>query len=289
METDTARLKLLSDPSELQRHVIGALSSRCGPESFFQEEELTLDGGVSSVLLLLGELVTKKGAPPEICIILNKRSKEVKQPGDLCCPGGAVEPVSDQRFARLLALPGSPLSKWSCWNELRRKNPCEARWLAIILTAGIRESWEEMRLNPFGLRFLGPVPSQRLILFRRVVHPMVVWVRRQKNYTLSWEVEKVVQIPLRDLLNPYRYAVHRLYVPPGMEWRFQGKTMDYPCFLHIHDGRAELLWGVTFRIVTVFLRIAFGFIAPDVSNLPLVPARLHEEYVNGRNNGAHVR
>ena len=284
-----ANLSLTDHPRDLRGHIVRALSTHCGIESFFRNEQCDSGVRTSSVLLLLGERVTKPGKPPEVCIILNKRSREVKQPGDLCCPGGAVEDRVDHYYSRLLALPGSPLSKWPCWGRLKRERSEDADFLALLFAAGVRESWEEMRLNPFGLSFLGPLPSQCLILFRRVIHPMVVWVSRQKKYTLSWEVERIVHIPLKALLNPFNHALHRLYVPPRMEWRFRGRTVDFPCFVHCSDGRAELLWGVTYRIITLFLETTFGFKPPPSEMLPLIPASVGEEYVNGKANGEHRR
>jgi len=282
-----AMLRSLSDPREMQKHVVRALSSQCGLSSLFRSSDFHLGVHTSSVLLLLGEQVTENGGSPEFCVILNKRSKQVKQPGDICCPGGGIELKSDTLLSKLLALPGLPLWKWPCWKHIRKVRPDEARVLSILLATGIRESWEEMHLNPLGLTFLGPLTSQCLILYRRVIHPMVVWVSGQQKYTLSWEVDRVVTIPLRELLNPYRYAVYRVYVPPGMEWRFRGKTVDFPCYIHTRDGRADLLWGATFRIVTLFLELAFGFVLPDPKKLPLAPASLSEDYINGRNSAEH--
>ena len=241
----------------------------------------------SSVLLLLGWLSTDEGGIPEICIILNKRSKEIKQAGDLCCPGGAIEKL-DHFLARLLAFRGSSLSRWPYWRELKTRQPENADFLSLLYAAGLREAWEEMGLNPFSLTFLGPLPTQCLILFRRSIHPMVAWVSYQKRFHLSREVERIVQFPLRALLNPFNYALYRRYVPPHLEWRFKGTTVDFPCFIYKIGGRAELLWGATFRIVTLFLEMLFGFQVPDIQKLPLVPASVNEEYVMGRKlNGGH--
>ena len=111
---------------------------------------------------------------------------------------------------------------------------------------------------------------------------MVAWVSYQKRFRLSREVERIVQFPLRALLNPFNYALYRRNVPPHLEWRFRGTTVDFPCFIYKIGGRAELLWGATFRIVTQFLEMIFGFQVPDIEKLPLVPATLDEEYVIGR-------
>ncbi len=87
-----------------------------------------------------------------------------------------------------------------------------------------------MGLNPFGLTFLGPLPTQCLILFRRSVHPMVAWVSYQKRFHLSWEVERIVQFPLRALLNPFNYALYRRYRSslPGVE--IQRGDHGFPMF-----------------------------------------------------------
>jgi hypothetical protein len=281
VKSKPADLSLINNPSALRQQVIRALSLRCGIESLFRNPECDANVRISSVLLLLGEQVPEDGNAPETCIILNKRSQEVRQPGDLCCPGGGIESNIDPFFGRLLTLPGSTLSKWPCWHELKKDDPESARFLCLLLAAGLRESWEEMRLNPFGASFLGPLPSQCLVLYRRVIHPLVAWVRRQKKFTLSWEVDRLVHIPFRALLNPFNYATYRLNVPAHMEWRFRARTVDFPCFLYSHSGRAELLWGATYRIVTLLLETVFGFFPPVHDSLPLVPASLSKNYVNG--------
>lgn len=274
-------MNLIEDPRSLRAHITRALSSGCGPESLFRNERCDTRERISSVLFLLGEHVPESGGPREVCIILNKRSKQVKQSGDLCCPGGAVETPFDKWLARFLTLPGFPLSRWKGWGRLRHDRPQDAEFLSLLLATGIREGWEEMRLNPMALTFLGPMHSQCLVLFRRVIHPMAVWVPHQRNFTLSGEVEKVVYIPLRELLNPFNYAVHRRFIPPHLEWRFRGTEVDFPCFLHLSGGRPEMLWGATYRIVTHFLELVFGFVPPDPARLPMVPAGLRDEYVNG--------
>ena len=279
MNSPPKDLSLIFNAGALRERVIGTLSERCSLETLFQDKE---SRGIrtSSVLLLLGENAAEDGGMPEACIILNKRSKNVRQPGDLCCPGGATEKF-DRFLARFLSFPGSILSRWPCWSELKRQEPENAEFLSLLYAAGLRESWEEMRLNPFGLTFLGPLPSQCLILFRRVIHPLVAWVSHQQEFTLSWEVERIVRFPLRALLNPYNYAVYRMYVPPQLEWRFRGTTVDFPCFIYKSGGQAELLWGATFRIVTIFLETIFGFRVPDLEGLPMVPATVGDEYVKG--------
>ncbi|MGA3112854.1 MAG: CoA pyrophosphatase [Syntrophobacteraceae bacterium] len=280
MNSLSAGLNLVFDAPDFRERVISVLSERCCAETLFENEDCRYGVRTSSVLLLLGSLSSGEDGIPEICVILNKRSKEIKQAGDLCCPGGAIEKL-DHFLARLLAFRGSSLSRWPYWSEFKTAQPQNAQFLSLLYAAGLREAWEEMGLNPFGLTFLGPLPTQCLVLFRRSVHPMVAWVSNQKQFRLSREVERIVPFPLRALLNPFNYALYRRNVPPNLEWRFKGSTVEFPCFIYKIAERAELLWGATFRIVTQFLEMIFGFRVPDIEKLPLVPATLDEEYMIG--------
>lgn len=280
MNSPPADLNLVFDAAALRERVVSVLSKRCGLETLFHNQDCRYGVRTSSVLLLLGEHVPEEGGIPEACVILNKRSKEIKQAGDLCCPGGAIEKL-DHFLARLLTFRGSSLSRWPYWSELKKTQPQNAQFLSLLYAAGLREAWEEMGLNPFGLTFLGPLPTECLVLFRRSVHPMVAWVSSQKQFHLSREVERVVPFPLRALLNPFNYALYRRNIPPYLESRFRGTTVEFPCFIYKIAGRAELLWGATFRIVTQFLEMIFGFRVPDIEKLPLVPATLDEEYMIG--------
>jgi len=272
---------LLDDPAALQARILHVIEQELGNDTITPVD--SRDPAIaSSVMFLLGRLEIAAGSAPEICTILNKRSKAVRQSGDLCCPGGTVEAQLDPYLAKLLLIPGSPLRQWPLWSRFSRKCPHHARVLSLLLATALRESWEEMRLNPLGVRFLGPLPSQSLLLFKRIIYPMVGWVRRQRHFSPSWEVEKILAIPLRSLLNPVHYANYRVYVPPQIEKKINRKTQDMPCFLHRQQNRTEILWGATYRIVIHFMELVFGFQPPDISTLPMVPGVMDESYIQAR-------
>jgi len=135
----------------------------------------------------------------------------------------------------------------------------EAGRLALLLAASLREGLEEMRLNPLGVTFLGPLSAQRLQMFDRVIYPMAGWMNRQKRFFPNWEVEKIVHIPLGCLLNSSGYRCYRL--------QMAGRSRipsDFPCFLHQSGGVREVLWGATYRITTLFLELIFGFSPPPL-------------------------
>ena len=265
---------LLERPAFLRQQIGARLHIYNGNQPVFSMKGADL-AAASTVLFLLGEQPGKTNQPEEPCLILNKRSASVRQSGDLCCPGGRVSPHLDAVLAKLLRLPMLPLARWPFWRDWRERQPQHADRLRFLLATGLRESAEEMRLNPFGLKFLGPLPRQHLVMFQRVIYPMVIWVTRQKRFYPNWEVEKIVSIPLRDFFNPAQYARYRLRIETPSTGEY---VNTFPCFRYEKDDQAEILWGATFRITMVFLNIVFGFSPPDGDSLPVIRGRLSRVY-----------
>lgn len=267
---------LLRQPPRLIKHITRRLYARNSRQSVFPGDGIDWQSA-STVLFLLGRHPQNGSLAGEPCLILNKRSVNVRQPGDLCCPGGRVSRRLDAGLATLLKLPILHLARWPHWPQWRQTRPRDAKRLRLLLATGVREGIEEMRLNPFGLEFLGPLPAQPLVMFQRVIYPMVVWVSGQKRFYPNWEVEKVIYIPLRDLLNPAHYARYRL--------RFEAQSSiaqvsTFPCFRYEKGNNAEVLWGATYRITAVFLDYVFGFAPPDFDSLPEIHGNLSRAYLN---------
>jgi len=273
----TSQENLLKDPPLLLHRILDALHKHNNrfPVSF---NSIDLKRTYpSSVLFLLGPNCGPGASSQEPCVILNKRSAKVRQSGDLCCPGGGVSARLDGFISGFLKLPGSPLRRWPFWSIWQKQYPEAAADLRLLLAGGLRESYEEMRLNPLGVKFLGPLPLQQLAMFRRDIYPLVCWVPRQKRFTLNWEVEKLVYIPLKDLLDPKNYACYRLSSEiPRKHWNNASKS-DFPCF--VQDS--ERLWGATYRITMAFLEIVFGFTPPEMSSLPVICGKLDRNYATG--------
>ncbi len=153
--------------------------------------------------------------------------------------------------------------------------------MALVLGTALRESLEEMRLNPLGVQFLGPLPPQNLRIFRRVIYPMVGWINRQKHFYTNREVESVLYVPLRDLLVPDNYRCYRLRYDTAPEHPMHKKIHEVPCFLFKREERHEVLWGATFRIVMKFLDVVFDFVPPDLGTLPVIHGVLDRHYLKG--------
>ncbi len=271
-------LGLLSAPSsELLRHTRQALSGFSRASRLFSRDALSSPLS-SSVLFLMGRVPDDRSFAREPCLIFTKRSSKVKQPGDLCFPGGSISQKADPFFAGLLYLPGSPLTRWPDWPEWRRRP--EAKTLARLLATGLREGFEEMRLNPLGVDFLGPLPPEHLVTFRRKIYPMACWVEGQKRFHPNREVEKIVRIPLKEMIRPEKYACLRLVTDAANHPRGPG-IRNLPCFLHERAEVTERLWGATYRMTMVFLERVFGFRPPELETLPTVSDRLGENYLTG--------
>jgi hypothetical protein len=275
MRLDATVVRLLEDHALLKRHVTGVLATHARQDP--GRADLTFDTKeTSAVLFLLGGVSCFPASGDGPCLILNKRSPKVKQPGDLCCPGGGIDLRIDPIVARLLSSPLSPLRRWPAWERWQRLHNNGSKQLALLMAASLREGLEEMRLNPLGFEFLGTLPPHRLIMFKREIYPLVGWVTRQKRFFPNWEVADVVYIPLRTLLDSDRYARYQLdietkagHIPHDRE---------FPCFLHQQNGRTEVLWGATFRITMLFLELVFGFRPPEPAVLPERRGILRENY-----------
>jgi hypothetical protein len=268
--------QILQRPCLLKKQIIHRLHERCSPQSIFPSEEIDF-ATASAVLFLLGRFPGAGGLASKPCLILNKRSANVRQPGDLCCPGGRINLHLDGFLATLLKLPVLPFSRWAYRPEWLKLHPRETGRLRLVLATGLREGVEEMRLNPFGLKLLGPLPAQPLLMFQRIIYPMAMWITGQKRFYPNWEVEKIIYIPLQDLLNPARYARYRLQIEIQSN-AFRINT--FPCFRYEKENETEVLWGATYRIAMVFLKDVFGFIPPAADSLPQIHGRLSRSYLN---------
>ena len=156
----------------------------------------------------------------------------------------------------------------------------EADILRVLFFTSLREGFEEMRLNPFGVRFLGPLPIQRLVMFGRVIYPMVGWVSRQQRFKINWEVEKIVSIPLRELLDLGKYVRYQLEMKDSNAENGSQQVYDAPSFLYQNKQETEVLWGATCRITLNFLELMFGFEVPTDGSLPVRRGIMDERYLN---------
>ena len=210
--------------------------------------------GKAAVLLML----SCEGG--EVTLLLNKRSNQVQQPGDLCCPGGAVHPVLDRLLYKLLLF-----RRGTAYRRARERGPHLFRCITFFLANALRESWEEIRLNPCRVEYLGALPTYQLLPFRQVIFPLVGVVRPGAKFRPNWEVERIVYMPLERFFEEDNYGLYTLSIPENYQGRIgDGSTeAEFPCFMHLENGHDEVLWGATYQIVMSFLEVVFGFQPPE--------------------------
>ncbi len=222
-----------------------------------------------------------RSAGGELAFLLSKRSDAVSQSGDLSGPGGKLEPWMD-RFLRCFIVHGfPPLMKGDARRHALRRGKDAFDIITLFLANAVRESWEEIRLSPFNLRFLGPLPPSGLLMLSKRIFPLVGFIEKRWVFHPNREVDKLVEIPVDAFYHEENYGL--LSVPPhgdrdgGMEG-----GGHFPCLVHREEtGEEEILWGATLRIITSFLEIAFDFIPPEIRWEDRATKTLRPDYLTG--------
>lgn len=213
---------------------------------------------------------------------LIKRSSRVSQPGDLSCPGGMVHPILDRLLRPLLLHGPFPIVRGPARIYTSQREPAIRKIIALFLANALREAWEEIGLAPSRVRFLGPIPTYSLTLFRRTIFPLVGFVERPGSLRLNREVEKIVEIPLASFYQEDLIGCHTFSLSEPTDSAVQ-KSFQYPCLIHFDpDGGEEILWGATFHILTQFLWIVMDYSLPDWRKGRIVQRTLRSDYLTGR-------
>jgi 8-oxo-dGTP pyrophosphatase MutT (NUDIX family) len=266
--------KLGQYPVDFSERMTSIQSSRKTPEPY----------SAAGVLLLLHfekEHPDGDRSRGNFCFQLIKRSANVAQPGDLSCPGGMLHPRMDGLLRTLLTSGIVPALRGYPESCAGKRDESTQRAITLFLTNAIRESWEEIRLSPFNIRFLGPLPCHSLILFRRTIFPLVGLVTGAPSYRPNSEVERVVEIPLKSFFDADNYAEYLIDMSDSIK-REERASWQFPCFIHREEGREpEILWGATFHIILRFLEIVFDFKMPEAHSGQVLTRMLHHTYLTG--------
>lgn len=201
-----------------------------------------------------------------LVIHLVKRSKLVSQAGDLSFPGGMLNPFLDRILMHLIRFVYPPIMTGGALRYARKRGKSAFSTISLFFANALRESWEEVRLNPLNVEFLGPLPSYDLYLFQRSIFPLVGLIKKNPRFRSNKEVEKVIAIPLCDFFDAKHYAACILRKPDGSTLNRTDRR-ELPCFIHNDiDGQQEIIWGATFQIIMSFLTTVFDYqISPSYS------------------------
>ncbi len=158
--------------------------------------------------------------------------------------------------------------------------------VTLFLANALREAWEEVRVNPLNVRFLGALPSRELYVFSRIIFPVVGLVKKDWRFQPNREVERIVEIPLKALFEKENYGTLTVDIETSMPFSHQVERIrDFPCFLFTPPGgNEEILWGATMFIIMNFLEIVFDFKLPDEISDRVVRKSLRSDYATGNHN-----
>ncbi|HEY6838313.1 MAG TPA: CoA pyrophosphatase [Geobacteraceae bacterium] len=115
--------------------------------------------------------------------------------------------------------------------------------------AAERETREEIGLDLRTGRFLGRLSDITGAHLPVLVSCFIYAVSTTEPFTLSDELSDAFWVPLAELQAPERHIVSPVL--------FRGETMDRPAIALPVSGK-PLLWGITYRLVMEFLRLAGG-------------------------------
>jgi len=196
----------------------------------------------------------------EFHVQLIKRSSKVSQPGDLSFPGGMLSPLQDNLLKHLISFGIIPVLRGNAGLRLRERDRKTRRLMILFLASAIREAWEEVRLNPFDVIYLGSLPAYTLKIFQRIIFPSVCFITRKPRFQMSDEVDRLLHIPLSVFFNDLHY--HRLLVEIP---HLSNRKEEFPSLLfRDKDGTEHLLWGATFFLMMNFLEIVCNFHPPII-------------------------
>lgn len=217
----------------------------------------------------------------EWLMVLTKRSDYVQQPGDLCFPGGGMGQRAD-RFLRFFLNRGIFLTRGMALKRLRKFSSSERKAISLILATALRESWEEMRLSPRKVEFMGILPVYSLLHFTKSIFPIVGQVRGQWRARPNWEVEKIIRVPVRAFFDSSNYVRYLLKLPdpPGTSGNRHG--YDAPAFVVPESADEDILWGATYSIAMDFLNLTLGFSRTGSAGYRVIEKTLPDHYYTGR-------
>jgi len=203
----------------------------------------------------------------EYVIILNKRSSYVQQPGDLCCPGGVTGHRTDRILGNLLSKNFIQAVLSGLFQNLRDTPDSGKEILGLIIAGVLRESWEEMRLPPWRVEYLGGLRTHRLHSFPKIIFPVVGRITGRWRARPNWEVEKVVRVPIRSFFDPANYALANLKTPSPLNKKNGMNQSELPCLVVQEENHKEILWGATFNIIINFdYQVKYNSSPPFIRN-----------------------
>lgn len=120
---------------------------------------------------------------------------------------------------------------------------------ADLVATALREAQEEIALDPTSVEVVGRLDRLSTFTSRAEIHPYVGLLPGRPEHLVAQpsEVERILHVPLAELLHPDAFREERWTFPSGV---------DRPLFFYELEG--DTIWGATGRMLTQLLAIALG-------------------------------
>jgi 8-oxo-dGTP pyrophosphatase MutT (NUDIX family) len=116
-----------------------------------------------------------------------------------------------------------------------------------LLAAALRETHEEVGIEPHQVRVLGTFPGRRTNATDIAVTPFVGVIEGDHELRPDpKEVAEIFSVPLPALSDPRYRGSYR--------WKRNGYTSDYPAILYA----GQVIWGLTYSLTLTFLQLING-------------------------------
>lgn len=116
-----------------------------------------------------------------------------------------------------------------------------------LMETALRESWEEIGLNPKDVEILGELDDTRTYTTDFVISPFVGLIPYPYKFSANpEEVEEVISVPLEVLLDKSNFREETKII------------QDDPVPQYYYQYGDRVIWGATARILKQFLEVVFG-------------------------------
>jgi len=113
-----------------------------------------------------------------------------------------------------------------------------------LLAAALRETHEEVGIEPHQVRVLGTFPGRRTNATDIAVTPFVGVIEGDPQLRPDpKEVAEIFHVPLQALSDPRYRGSYR--------WKRNGTSSDYPAILYA----GQVIWGLTYSLTLTFLQL----------------------------------
>jgi 8-oxo-dGTP pyrophosphatase MutT (NUDIX family) len=127
-----------------------------------------------------------------------------------------------------------------------------------LLAAALRETHEEVGIEPHQVRVLGTFPGRRTNATDIAVTPFVGVIEGNPELRPDpKEVAEIFHVPLHALSDPRYRGSYR--------WKRNGTSSDYPAILY----GGQVIWGLTYSLTLTFLHL----IAKAQPHPPLISSK----------------